>query len=195
MQRFSRQDRIQSLYFLFQNIFMYTSQIPFHVWLHAEEMKLRGLYLSITVDFDFNLIMLIHECFKSNPKEIKTFYQDKNGKGKDLSELTMFERIDVCQKGLKKYYSKAFKEHEHNFISIDKLRQARNKFAHQKIDDFLSPNDKTKLTFHDLKKNFKVKQTEYDIPYLYKELDEYKNTMQDTLRLISKVMGYPEPIF
>jgi hypothetical protein len=139
--------------------------------------------------------MLIHECFKSNSEEIKTFYQHKNGKGKDLSELTMFERIDVCQQGLKKFHSKVFIEHEHNFVSIDKLRQARNKFAHQKIDDFLSPHDKTKLTFHDLKKNFQVLQTEYDIPYLYKELDEYKNTMQDTLRLVSKVMGYSESKF
>lgn len=174
---------------------MEISQIPFGVWLHAEEIKLRGLYLSITVDFDFNLILLIHECFKLNPEEIKTFYHDKNGKGKDLSELTMFERIDVCQQGLKKYHAKAFIEHEQNFISIDRLRQARNKFAHQKIDAFLSPNDKTKLTFHDLKKNFKVYQTEYNITYLYKELDEYKHTMQDTLRLVSKVMGYTEPKF
>ena len=46
--------------------------------------------LSITVDMDFMLIMLIHECFKLNLSEIETYYTHKNGKGKDLSELTMF---------------------------------------------------------------------------------------------------------
>jgi hypothetical protein len=172
------------------------SKIPEHVQAHVDEIRLRGFYLSITVDLDFTLIMLIHhECFKSNPKEIKTFYKDKNGKGKDLNEFTMFERLDVCQKGLAKYHSKAYKEHKDNFINIDTLRKVRNKFAHDKIDNYISPNDTTKLTFHKLMKNFKVEMNEYNIADLYKELDEYKNTMQDTLRLISKVMGYPPPVF
>jgi len=171
------------------------NKIPASVQSHVDEVKLRGLYLSMTVDLDFVLIMLIHECFKSNPAEIKTFYKDKKGKGKDLADLTMFERLDVCQKGLAKYHSKAYKEHKNNFVSIDVLRQVRNKFAHDNIDNHISPNDTTKLTFHKLHKNFKVEMTEYNIADLYKELDEYKNTMQDTLRLISKVMGYPPPMF
>jgi hypothetical protein len=62
------------------------SKIPFDVLLHVEEAKLRGSYLTITVDMDFMLIMLIHECFKSNLQEIKTFYKYPNGQGKDLSE-------------------------------------------------------------------------------------------------------------
>ena len=171
------------------------NNIPPSVQAHVNEARLRGLYLSITVDMDFLLIMLIHECFKPNLNEIETYYTHKNGKGKDLSELTMFERIDVCQQGLDKYHTKSYQEHKSNFISIDTLRQLRNKFAHDKIDNHISPNDTTKLTFHKLKKNFKVEMNEYNIVDLYKELDEYRNTMQDTLRLIAKVMGHPEPVF
>ncbi len=171
------------------------TQIPAHIQAHADEIKLRGFYLSITVDLDFILIMLIRECFKSNPNEIKTFYKDKKGTGKDLADLTIFERLDVCQKGLAKYHSKAYEEHKNNFISIDTLRQVRNKFAHDKIDTHISPNDNTKLTFHKLRKNFKVEMNEYNIADLYKDLEAYKNTTQDTLRLISKIMAYPPPVF
>lgn len=174
---------------------MYKNNIPNHVQAHVDEARLRGLYLSITVDMDFMLIMLIHECFKPNLNEIETYYKHKNGKGKDLSELTMFERIDVCKQGLDKYHSKSYQDHKDNFISIDILRQLRNKFAHYKIDNHISPNDTTKLTFHKLRKNFQVEMNEYNIEDLHKELFEYKNTMQETLRLIAKVMGQPEPIF
>ncbi|MEI2757087.1 MAG: hypothetical protein V9F46_11625 [Chitinophagaceae bacterium] len=174
---------------------MDTKNIPPAILAHADEIRLRGFYLSITVDLDFTLVMLIHECFKSNPKEIKTFYKDKKGKGKDVADLTMFERLGVCQKGLAKYHPKAYKQHKGNFVSIDILRQVRNKFAHDKIDNHISPNDTTKLTFHKLRKNFLFEMTEYTIEHLYKELLEYRNTMQDTLRLIAKVMNYPEPTF
>lgn len=169
--------------------------IPPAVQAHADEIRLRGFYLSITVDMDFVLIMLIHECFKTNPSEIKTFYKDKHGKGKDLADLTIFERLDVCQKGLAKYYTKAYSEHQKSFVSIDILRNIRNKFAHDKIDNHISPNDTTKLTFHKLRKNFKVEMTEYDIEYLYKELLEYRKTMQETLTLMAKVMNLPPPTF
>lgn len=168
---------------------------PFSVLLHAEEVRLRGLYLTMTVDLEQTLNMLIAECFKSNKKEIKTFYQDKKGRGKDLHELTMEQKLDVCQKGLAKYFPKEYKQYGHNFISIDKLRKVRNKFAHDKIDDYLSPNDLTKLTVHKLKSNLRVLMTEYNTADLYKELFDYKDTMQDTLRLIAKVMGYPDPKF
>ena len=107
----------------------------------------------------------------------------------------MEQKLEVCKIGISKYYPKEYKQHEHNFISIDKLRKVRNKFAHDKIDDYLSPNDLTKLTVHKLKNNLKVLMTEYNVSDLYKELFEYKDTMQDTLRLVSKIMGYPIPTF
>lgn len=169
--------------------------MPTTVLIHAEEVRLRGLYLTITVDLEQTLIMMIAECFKSDIKEIKTFFKDSKGKGKDLSQLTMEQKLEVCKIGLSKYYPKEYKQHEANFISIDKLRKVRNKFAHDKIDDYLSPNDLTKLTVHKLKNNLKVLSTEYNVSDLYKELFEYKDTMQDTLRLIAKIMGYPIPTF
>ena len=168
---------------------------PFSALLHAEEVRLRGLYLTMTVDLEQTLNMLIAECFKSNKKEIKTFYQDNKGSSKDLHELTMEQKLDVCQKGLTKYYPKEYKQYGHNFITIDKLRKVRNKFAHDKIDDYLSPNDLTKLTIHKLKSNLRVSMTEYNTADLYKELFGYKDTMQDTLRLMAKVMNYPDPTF
>jgi hypothetical protein len=174
---------------------MDTSNISASVQSHVNEAKLRGIYLSITVDIDFMLIMLIHECFKPNLSEIETYYFHKNGKGKDLCELTMFERLDVCQQGLDKYHSESYQKHKESFTSADTLRKIRNKFAHDKIDNHISPNDTTKLTFHKLRKNLMVEMKEYSIADLYKELDEYKNTGQELLRLISKVMGYPEPVF
>ncbi len=169
--------------------------IPPSVQAHVDEVKLRGLYLSITVDIDFMLIMLIKECFKPKLSEIETYYTHKNGNGKELCELTMFERLDVCQQGLDKYHSVAYQKHKDSFTSVDTLRKIRNKFAHDKIDNHISPNDTTKLTFHKLRKNLIVEMNEYNIADLYKELDEYKNTGQDMLRLISKVMGHPEPVF
>src|SRR5579875_1180132 len=153
---------------------------PFSALLYAEEVRLRGLYLTMTVDLEQTLNMLIAECFKSNEKEIKTFYQDNKGRGKDLSELTMEQKLDVCQKGLAKYFPKEYKQYGHNFICIDQLRKVRNKFAHNKIDDYLSPNDLTKLTVHKLKSNLRVLMTEYNTADLYKELFDYKDTMQDT---------------
>jgi hypothetical protein len=171
------------------------SNIPFSVLLHAEEVRLRGLYLTITVDLEQVLNTLIAHCFRLDTDEIKTFYHDKNGKGKDLSKLTLEQKVEVCKKGLDKYFPKEFKEHDQNFTSIDTLRQVRNKFAHDKIDDFISPNDLTKLTLHKLKTNLKVLSTEYAVSFLYKELFAYKDTMQDTLRLMAKVMGYPNPTF
>jgi hypothetical protein len=171
------------------------SNIPFSVLLHAEEVRLRGLYLTMTVDLEQTLNMPIAECFKSNKKEIKTFYQDNKGLGKDLRELTMEQKLDVCQRGLAKYFTKEYEQYAHNFISIDKLRRVRNKFAHDKIDDYFSPNDLTKLTIHKLKSNLRVLMTEYNTADLYKELFDYKDTMQDTLRLIGKVMGFPDPKF
>lgn len=174
---------------------MDNNNIPTSVYANLEEIKLRGLYLSTTVDIDVMLVMLIHECFKPNLHEIETYYFHKNGKGKELNELTMFERLDVCQQGLNKYHSVAYQQHKENFPVIDTLRKIRNKFAHEKIDNHLSPNDTTKLTFHKFHKNFIVEMNEYKISDLYKELEDYRKAGQDALKLFAKVMGQPEPVF
>ena len=171
------------------------NNIPISVQVAVSEAKIRGLYLSITADMDFLLVMLITECFKLNPSEIKSYYKDKNGKGKDLSELTMYQRIYICKKGLEKYHKKLYDEHKNSFITIEKLRFFRNKLAHEKIDNHISPTDTTKLTFHKLRKNFKIEKYEYVIEDLFKELDEYKKVTQDTLRIFARIMEYPEPLF
>lgn len=164
-------------------------------WVQLEEIKLRGLYLSITVDLDWVLIMIVHECFKSNPKEIETFYKDKCGKGKKLNQLTLFERIEVCKKGIEKYHPNLYKDYKNSLESASKLRNLRNKFAHSKIDTFKSAQDRSELTFHKLKNNFKVEQTIYKVADLVNELENYKMTMQNILRLFSELTNKPEPIF
>ena len=103
---------------------MDNSNLKFSVLLHTEEVRLRGLYLSTTIDLEQTLIMLIAECFKSDKREIKTFYQDNKGRAKDLSELTMEQKLEVCKKGLLKYYPNEYKQYKHNFISIDNLRKS-----------------------------------------------------------------------
>jgi len=174
---------------------MNKEELTFREWLHDTEIKLRGLYLSITVDIDYMLTMLISECFGHNQKEIKKYIKLALKKPKEFHKLTMFERIDVCKLGLEKYHGKAYKEHEHNFVNIDKLRKIRNDFAHNRIDDFISPNDRTRLTINELEANLKVLHTEYEVSKLYEELYEYRLIAQDTIRLIAKVMGKPEPVF
>ncbi|MFC4231970.1 hypothetical protein ACFOW1_08715 [Parasediminibacterium paludis] len=174
---------------------MNSENLPYKAWLALEEIKLRGNYLSIATDFDWILIILIKECFKQNPEEIKTFYFKNDGKGKELCEMSMFERIEVCRNGLLKYYPKEYIKYEKSLDIIDLVRKIRNKFAHQKIDDMFSTKDRTELTFHDLKKNFKVKSTIYKVADLWTELESFRNTMQSTLILISKIMGLPKPTF
>lgn len=170
-------------------------EIPFQDWLKETEKDLRGKYLSITVDIDYMLIMIISECFKFNRQEIRRNSKICTGKPKDLHELTMFEKIDVCKMGLAEYFPLAYKEHEDNFGNIDSLRKVRNDFAHCRIDDFISPKDRSKLTINDLRKDFKVLQTEYNVSDLYKALEDYYSLAQDIIRLIAKVTGKPAPVF
>lgn len=171
------------------------AEIPFEVWAHVVEARLRGAYLTMATDFEWMLIFLIKECFDSNREEIKSFYTKKNGKGKDLSELNMVQKIEVCKQGLIKYHNSAYLEYENSFNVIDVIRETRNKFAHHKIDTVFAKQDRTELTLHKLLKNLQVESTTYQVADLWKELDNFQKTMQDILRLFAKIMGKPEPQF
>ena len=105
-----------------------------------QEVVFRGLYLRTAADVDMILTMIIVECFGYNSDEIKSYYSFANGKPKDVQNLTMSQKIEICKKGLQKYYPDFYLTLENDFKVFDKLRDYRNKFAHEKMEFF--ENDK-----------------------------------------------------
>ena len=146
------------------------------------EIKLRGIYLQLAVDAEFIMSMIIAECFKYNKAEITSFHFDKDGKGRDLDDLTMAEKVDVCKKGLNKYYPEFYNQHLTDLEEFDKLRWYRNRFAHYKMD--FDATDKSKIWLRKLASNYRVQSEQFELKQLWIDLEEYRKRIMSILVVI-----------
>lgn len=165
------------------------SKLPFATWAHLEEIKLRGTYVNMAVDVDFIVAMIIFKIYESNIPEIKTLKLSSGGKNKELQDLTMFEKIDVCKQGLQKYHSHFYTSHLADIESLDKLRDFRNKLAHQKMD--IKETNKNVIILSRLAKNSQVESNEYDLKALWAELLKYRQNIMNILNLIQSFIISP----
>ncbi|MBL7702968.1 MAG: hypothetical protein JNM14_12010 [Ferruginibacter sp.] len=171
-----------------------TAESYFNVWSMMEEMKLRGTFLRMAVDAEYILSMAILGIFKNNKAEIKTFFlkDKKKGIGKDLHELDMWEKLEVCKRGLNKYNQHFYNLHKEDLGKLDELREHRNLFAHEKFDFFYE--DRDKIQFSDLVNKYKVKQVPTSIKQLWGWLNEYNKTVYQVLHLLQPYVDFPLPL-
>lgn len=154
-----------------------------------EEMKLRGTYLMMAVDADFILSMIIVGIYRGDPNEIKTFFKKSKDKYKNLHEFDMAEKIDVCKRGLNKYYQKFYTSYKEEIDKLDILRDDRNKFAHQKIDFY--PEDLNKIVLSKLVNKLKVERTEYSLKELWQELRKHHEAIS---KILDVLMQFVNPL-
>ena len=162
-------------------------------WVEKIETELRGKYLSIAVDAEWMLIIVIHECLKPNIEDVKNYYKFKNGRKKDINDLTLDEKIELSNILVQQKHPTIYKNHKRIFNTINRLRSYRNKFAHCKIDTVFSKQDNTEITLHTLLKGFKVKSKPYKIKSLKAGLRRYHKRLTETLVLLTKVLKVTYP--
>jgi hypothetical protein len=136
----------------------------------------------MAVDVDFMLAIIIFKIFEKNISEIKTLALSSGRKKIELQDLTMFEKIDACKQGLNKYHNTFYVKHLQDIDSLDKLRDFRNKFAHQKMD--IKEANKNVIILSKLAKNSQVESNEYDLKALWAELLKYRENIMNILGLI-----------
>lgn len=161
---------------------MQPDNLDFQTWTHLEEIKLRGTYLSMAADADWILAMVLTKCFKGNQAEVEAIYS------KPFHKFTMFEKIEATKLGLQKYHSEFYTDHEQNLLSIDKLRDFRNKLAHGKIDWNATANDKTTIYISEMKRTGIVKNS-YDLKETWSDLLTFRSTVEGLLNLILKFLS------
>jgi hypothetical protein len=151
-----------------------------------DAIKLRGKYLQISADTNFAISIIVAKCFKYNKAEIASFYFDKNGKGKQLDELSLYEKIEVCKKGLLKYYPAFFTQHEDDLKVLNFIRKFRNNFAHDKLD--FDGNDRNAIWFSEVSGNFELNLTSYYVSELEDLLNKSYTSILNLLTLMHKIV-------
>ncbi len=160
--------------------------MPDELKYHIEEIKLRGTYVNMAVDVDFLLAIIIDSIFNHDDTAIKSVpvSTTKNGNGKHLHKLTLFEKIEVCKYGLKTHHKTIYDSHLNDLNTLDILRSWRNLFAHQKMD---FQNDST-VRFTELIANLKACCIDYDVKKLWQDLLEYRATIMNILNGLKAII-------
>ena len=158
----------------------------FGEWSKQQEVSLRGYYITMTVDVEVLLTTIIVECFEYREDEIKSYFKKKDGTSKDLHEFGLYEQIEVCKKGLQKYLPGFYESHENDFKAFNDLIEARNKFAHEKMDFF--EDDRSRVKLSKLVKGYKTKSTIEPIADLWNELYDLQTNVNNIFRIIHMLL-------
>jgi hypothetical protein len=158
----------------------------FKEWSKLQEISLRGYYITMAVDVEVLLTTIIAECFCYRSDEIKSYIKKKDGTRKDLHEMNLYEQIEVCKHGLKKYWPGFYESHERDFRAFEDLKEARNKFAHEKMDFF--EDDRSKVELRKLVSGYKVETTVEQIKDLWSELHKLQTNAFSILRIVHRLL-------
>ncbi len=147
---------------------------------HYKEILLRGHYLTMAVDIDWILLMIIAKCFVGNEQQIFEIYD------KEVHELTLFEKIGTAQIGLLRYHPTFFHQHKEDFKLLNELRGVRNKLGHGKID--WEENSKENLIISEAKQTG-IETSSYKFSELFQSTIAYKDSLMNFLKVIQSFIN------
>lgn len=149
---------------------------------HHDIMLLRGKFIDLTIDIESILddILAIHFC---QPKRHNEFKQQV------LEEMMFSRKIELFKTTIKDKYPKIFEQHQ-SHIDFKKLKDTRNKFAHNRFSFHTSKNgktDRTKLTFHktsDTSSSDTIELVEYE-----QKFEFFKQQLSVLSEILHKLSG------
>lgn len=104
---------------------------------------IRGKFIDLTIDIESIMddILAFHFCSVDKYNQFKRYI---------LEDIMFNKKKDIFQSLLKEKYSELYNQYA-DYIDVSKLKDTRNKFAHNRVTFHVNKNgktDRTKLTFY-----------------------------------------------
>jgi hypothetical protein len=153
------------------------SEMPFTQQMQGKEALIRGIYLSISCDYERLLDDIITKCEVIEPERRELYKMNK------VRHLEMGKKLDRCRKALKKYNEFYYKVNEPYFKIIKELLKLRNMLAHGYSDYDENLQDTTFITFNYLE-NYKPKTKQIEVFSFLMELETYRKSIMEFMQLV-----------
>lgn len=154
----------------------------------VKETKLRGICAAHSADMEALLFRII----------LYASIDDPEADGRDLTKMTLNDKIILARKDLKKNYPKTFAKHQKHFNALNKFNTFRGRLIHCDIVwDEKKPNEFKVLDVRKVNGQWRMVPIKYTVQEVIKKcaefgklIIEFANSATDIIAAVAK--KYPE---